>query len=85
MSSSKPEFVTAHRLPKGSVWKVKAELVGGARLEGLSEPSNALPRVRISPEAFEALKGLRSRGETIREVVERLIFLAAEQANNEPR
>jgi hypothetical protein len=30
--SNKPEFVTSHRLPKGSVWKVKAELVGGTRL-----------------------------------------------------
>jgi hypothetical protein len=74
---SKPEFVTAHRLPKGSVWRVKAELVGGTRLEGLAEPADALPRVRISPEAFQALKGLRNRGETIREVVERLIFEAA--------
>jgi hypothetical protein len=26
--SNKPEFVTALRLPKGSVWKVKSELVG---------------------------------------------------------
>jgi hypothetical protein len=42
----KPEFVTAHRLPKGSVWKVKAELVGGTRLEGLPEPSDALPGVK---------------------------------------
>lgn len=83
--SSKPEFTTAHRLPKGSVWKVKTELVSGTRLEGLSDPADALPRLKISPEAFEALKGLRSRGETIRKVVERLIFLAAEQANNEPR
>lgn len=75
--SSKPEFVTAHRLPKGSVWRAKAELVGGTRLEGLAEPAESLPRVRISPEAFQALKGLRNRGETIREVVERLIFEAA--------
>ncbi len=76
--SSKREFVTAHRLPKGSVWRVKAELVGGARLEGLSEPGgDALPRVRLSPEAFQILKGLRNHGETIREVVERLIFAAA--------
>jgi hypothetical protein len=37
--SNKPEFVTAHRLPKGSVWKVKTELVGRTRLEGLSEGS----------------------------------------------
>lgn len=35
--SNKSEFVTAHRLPKGSVWKVKAERVGGTRLDGLSE------------------------------------------------
>jgi hypothetical protein len=69
--------VTAHRLPKGSAWKVKAELVGGTRLEGLPEDSDALPKVRISPEAFLALKGLRDRGETVREVVERLIFEAA--------
>lgn len=79
--SSKPEFVTAHRLPKGSVWKVKTELVGGTRLEGLLDPANALPRVKISAEAFEALKGLRNRGETIREVMERLIFAAAKQPN----
>lgn len=75
--SSKPEFVTAHRLPKGSVWKVKAELVGGTRLEGLPESPDALPKVRISPDAFRALKGLRNRGETIREVIERLISEAA--------
>lgn len=75
--SSKPEFVTTHRLPKGSVWKVKAELVGGTRLEGLPESADVLPRVRISPEAFHSLKGLRNRGETIREVMERLIFEAA--------
>ncbi len=75
--SSKPEFMTAHRLPKGSVWKVKAELVGGTRLEGLQGSEDALPKVRISPEAFQALKGLRHRGETIREVMERLIFEAA--------
>jgi hypothetical protein len=74
--SSKPEFMTAHRLPKGSVWKVKTELVGGTRLEALSDPADALPRVKISPEAFEALKGLRHRGETIRETMERLIFAA---------
>jgi hypothetical protein len=76
--SPKPEFVTAHRLPKGSVWKVKAELVGGTRLEGLPEASEALPRVKLSPEAFEALKKLRIGGETVREVVERLIFAAAD-------
>jgi hypothetical protein len=51
---SKPEFVTAHRLPP-----------------------DALPRVKISPEAFQTLKRLRNHGETIREVVERLIFEAA--------
>jgi len=83
--SSKPEFVTAHRLPKGSVWKVKTELVGGTRLEGLSDPADTLPRVKLSSEAFEALKGLRHRGETIREVVERLIFTAAGEAHREPR
>jgi hypothetical protein len=43
---SKSEFVTAHRLPKGSVWRVKAELVGGTRLEGLPEPTDTQPRVR---------------------------------------
>jgi hypothetical protein len=75
--SNKPEFVTAHRLPKGSVWKVKAELVGGTRLEGLPEPSEALPRVKLSPTAFEALKRLRRDGETVRETMERLIFEAA--------
>jgi hypothetical protein len=74
---NKPEFVTSHRLPKDSVWKVKAELVGGTRLEGLPEPADALPRVRISRNAFQALKGLRNRGEAIREVMERLIFEAA--------
>jgi hypothetical protein len=74
---SKREFVTEHRLPKGSVWRVTAELVGGTRLEGLPQPADARPRVRISPEAFQVLKGLRNRGETIREVVERLIFEAA--------
>jgi hypothetical protein len=78
--NNKPEFVTAHRLPKGSMWKVKTELVGGTRLEGLPEASDTLPRVRISPEAFDALKGLRNRGETVREVVERLIFAAAGQS-----
>jgi hypothetical protein len=83
--NSKPEFVTVHRLPKGSVWKVKAELVGGTRLEGLSGPADALPRLRISSEAFEALRGLRNRGETIREVVERLILAATEQANSNLR
>ncbi|SAL52639.1 hypothetical protein [Caballeronia concitans] len=80
MSNSKPEFTTAHRLPKGSVWKVKVELVGGTRLEGLSDSADTLPRVKISREAFEALKGLRHRGETIREAVERLIFAAADLA-----
>ncbi len=75
--SNKPEFVTVHRLPKGSVWKVKAELVGGTRLEGLPEASESLPRVKMSPAAFEALKALRNGGETVREVVERLIFAAA--------
>ena len=60
---------------------VKAELVGGTRLEGLSDPVDALPRVKISPEAFGALKGLRHRGETIREVMERLIFAEAKQPN----
>lgn len=75
--SCKPEFITAHHLPKGSVCKVKAELVGGTRLEGLPESADALPKVRISPEAFHALKGLRNRSETIREVMERLIFGAA--------
>ncbi|MFM0053769.1 hypothetical protein [Caballeronia grimmiae] len=85
MSNSKPEFTTAHRLPKGSLWKVKAELVGGTRLEGLSDLADTLPRVKISPEAFEALKGLRHRGETIREVVERLVFTATGQAHGEPR
>jgi hypothetical protein len=82
--SSKPEFTTAHRLPKGSVWKVKTELVGGTRLEGLSDPADTLPRVKLSPEAFEALKCLRHRGETIREVVERLIFTAVEQPDSNP-
>jgi hypothetical protein len=77
---SKPEFVTAHRLPKGSVWKVKAELVGGTRLEGLTADLEALPRVKMSPEAFEALKRLRSHGETVREVVERLIFEASDRS-----
>jgi hypothetical protein len=75
--SNKLEFMTAHRLPKGSVWKVKAELVGGTRLEGLSEPSEALPRVKLSPTAFEALKRLRRGGETVRETMERLIYDAA--------
>jgi hypothetical protein len=75
--SNKPEFVTVHRLPKGSVWKVKAELVGGTRLEGLSEVSESLPRVKMSPAAFEALKALRNGGETVRGAVERLIFAAA--------
>jgi len=51
--SDKPEFVTAHRLPKGSVWKIKAELVGGTRLEGLPQPSEALPKVKLSLAAFE--------------------------------
>ena len=83
--SSKPEFTTAYRLPKGSVWKVKAELVGGTRLEGLADPADTLPRVKISPEAFEALKSLRHRGETIREAVERLIFAAAEQPSRVAR
>ena len=83
--SSKPEFVTAHKLPKGSVWKVTAESVGGTRLEGLLEPAGALPRVKISPAAFDALKGLRHRGETIREVVERLIFTATGQTHGETR
>ncbi|WP_250537430.1 hypothetical protein [Caballeronia sp. AZ10_KS36] len=83
--SSKPEFTTAHRLPKGSVWKVKAELVGGTRLEGLSGATDALPRVKISSDAFEVLKSLRHRGETIREVVERLIFAAAEQPSRVAR
>ncbi|MFM0408813.1 hypothetical protein [Paraburkholderia dipogonis] len=75
--SSKPEFLTAHRLPKSSVWKVKAELVDGTRLEGLPGSAGTLPRVRLSPDAFNALKALRNRGETIREVMERLIFEAA--------
>ncbi|WP_175946722.1 hypothetical protein [Caballeronia sp. BCC1704] len=79
--SSKLEFVTALRLPKGSVWKVKSELVGGTRLEGLSDPTDTLPRVKLSPEAFEALKSLRHRGETIREVAERLIFKATGQTH----
>jgi hypothetical protein len=61
---SKPEFMTAHRLAKGSLWRVKAELVGGTRLEGLVESTDALSKVRISAEAFQALKGLRNRGET---------------------
>jgi hypothetical protein len=81
--SSKPEFVTAHRLPKGSVWKVKTELVGGTRLEGLSDPADTLPRVKISSEAFDALKKLRHRGETIREAVERLIFTVIEELHND--
>jgi hypothetical protein len=72
--SNKPEFMTVHRLPKGSVWKVKAELVGGTRLEGLPQASERLPKVSLSPEAFQALKGLRNRGETVREVMERMIF-----------
>jgi hypothetical protein len=79
--SSKPDFVTAHRLPKGSVWKVQSELVGGTRREGLSDPADALPRVKLSPEAFETLKRLRHRGETIREAVERLIFTAVDLAD----
>lgn len=74
--SSKPEFVTAPGYRRAAYGGVKAELVGGMRLEGLAESTDALPRVRISPEAFQALKGLRNRGETIREVVERLIFEA---------
>ncbi|VVD31213.1 UDP-N-acetylenolpyruvoylglucosamine reductase (plasmid) [Paraburkholderia dioscoreae] len=54
--SSKPEFLTSHRLPKGSVWKeVKAELVGGTCLEGLPGSAGALPRVEISSDAFHTL------------------------------
>jgi hypothetical protein len=75
--SNKPEFVTSIRLPKGSVWKVKDELVGGTRLEGLTEALGGLPRVRMSPEAFQALKQIRRRGETVQEAVERVIFEAA--------
>lgn len=71
--SNKPEFVTALRLPKGSVWKVKSELVGETRLECVSDSAEPLPRIKISPEAFEVLRSLRNRGETIREVTERLI------------
>ncbi|OTP68205.1 hypothetical protein PAMC26577_34375 [Caballeronia sordidicola] len=33
--------------------------------------------MKMSPAAFEALKALRNGGETVREVVERLIFAAA--------
>jgi hypothetical protein len=83
--SNKPEFVTPHRLPKGSVWKVKSELVGETRLECLSDSAEALPRVKISAKAFEALRDLRSRGETIREVTERLIFAAAKQPSQDSR
>ena len=52
-------------------------MVRGTRLEGLPEPTDTQRRVRISPDAFQAVKGLRNRGETIREVMERLIFEAA--------
>ena len=83
--SNKPEFVTALRLPKGSVWKVKSELVGETRLECLSDFAEALPRVKISPEAFEVLRSLKNRGETIREVTERLIYAAVEQPSQDSR
>jgi hypothetical protein len=68
------EFVIYTKLPKGTRLKVEAELMGGSLLKPLEAISEGSYKVRIGKDAFEALRALRSNGETIQEVVERLIF-----------
>ncbi|WP_334007919.1 hypothetical protein [Burkholderia orbicola] len=72
--SRKTEFITSARLQEGSLWKVVNEVVGGSHLQEVVTDSNALPRIKVSHEAFAVAKRLRRKGETVRDVVERLIF-----------
>lgn len=72
--SRKTEFITSARLQEGSLWKVVNEVVGGSHLQEVVSDGNALPRIKVSHEAFAVAKRLRRKGETVRDVVERLIF-----------
>ncbi|KWF39197.1 hypothetical protein [Burkholderia diffusa] len=74
--SRKTEFITSARLQEGSLWKVVNEVVGGSHLQEVVSDGNALPRIKVSHETFFAAKRLRRKGETVRDVVERLIFAA---------
>jgi hypothetical protein len=72
-----PEIaVIGFHKPKGTVLRVKAELVGGSLLQELQPPDEGTHRVKLGTAAFEALKGLRKDGERLQDVVERLIFTA---------
>jgi len=60
--------------PKGTMLRVKGELVGGSLLQELQPPEEGIHKVKIGSAAFEVLKGLRRDGERLQDVVERLIF-----------
>jgi len=62
--------------PKGTMLRVKDELVGGSLLQELQPPGEDSHKIKIGPAAFEALKGLRKDGERLQDVTERLIFAA---------
>jgi hypothetical protein len=67
--------VVYEKWPKGTLLRVDAELMGGSLLETL-EPAEGTHKVKLSAGAFEALKALRNRGETVQNCMERLIFAA---------
>jgi len=53
--------------------------MGGSLLETLpelQEPSGESFKVKVTPEAFQALLGLRKRGESASQAMQRLIFAA---------
>jgi hypothetical protein len=63
--------------PKGTMLRVKDELVGGSLLQELQPPDEDSHKIKIGSAAFEALKGLRKDGERLQDVMERLIFASA--------
>lgn len=62
--------------PKGTMLRVKDELVGGSLLQELQPPDEDSHRIKVGHTAFEALKELRKNGERLQDVMERLIFAA---------
>jgi hypothetical protein len=68
--------IFGYKWPKGTLLKVKSELVGGSLVTPLQPPDEETHKIRVGSAAFEALKGLRRDGERLQDVVERLIFAA---------
>jgi hypothetical protein len=62
--------------PKGTMLRVKDELVGGSLLQELQPSDKDTHKIKVGSAAFEALKGLRRDGERLQDVIERLIFSA---------